>query len=492
MLDEKTPDQIIDIAMAERDKGRAASVIPLVRKAIEANPDHLRLWHILGLLYRALQDSAAAIDAFEHAARLAPNDPKIAHALARLAMEGGLPATARYDRARTLAPSDGEVVIGRAAAQLAQGQIDQAIIDLESVVQGSPNWYQGLSSLAEFRWMAGQRDRYTEGFERALKQHSGDAALWLALINQMIRVNQFREAGEVIARARQRVGNLRELDFYEATVASEIGDDERAEQLFDMLQPYTQIGISVRAMRHLLRTGRPDKAAALGEALTGHSQAKEMWPYLGLAWRIINDPRWNWLERDDRLVQTYDISGRLDFDRLARFLRTLHVAKADMAGQSVRGGTQTDGPLFSRIESEIRSLRQCLTEVMADHMRKLAPADPDHPVLRHEPGIVGFAGSWSVRLEGAGRHTNHIHPQGWYSSALYIALPDAEAIGDAPAGWLKLGEPPEELGLDLEPYRLIEPKVGTLALFPSIMWHGTVPFNRGERLTVAFDVAEPV
>ncbi|MBK9588986.1 MAG: hypothetical protein IPO50_10640 [Sphingomonadales bacterium] len=36
--------------------------------------------------------------------------------------------------------------------------------------------------------------------------------------------------------------------------------------------------------------------------------------------------------------------------------------------------------------------------------------------------------------------------------------------------------------------RLIEPKPGRLVMFPSTMWHGTVPFDAGERLTVAFDV----
>ena len=54
-----------------------------------------------------------------------------------------------------------------------------------------------------------------------------------------------------------------------------------------------------------------------------------------------------------------------------------------------------------------------------------------------------------------------------------------------------LGEPQAELRLPLEPFRTIEPKPGRLALFPSTMWHGTYPFDAGERLTVAFDVATP-
>jgi predicted 2-oxoglutarate/Fe(II)-dependent dioxygenase YbiX len=34
---------------------------------------------------------------------------------------------------------------------------------------------------------------------------------------------------------------------------------------------------------------------------------------------------------------------------------------------------------------------------------------------------------------------------------------------------------------------MVEPKVGRLVLFPSFLWHGTRPFPRGERMTIAFD-----
>jgi predicted 2-oxoglutarate/Fe(II)-dependent dioxygenase YbiX len=44
------------------------------------------------------------------------------------------------------------------------------------------------------------------------------------------------------------------------------------------------------------------------------------------------------------------------------------------------------------------------------------------------------------------------------------------------------------LKLDLPSYAQIEPVPGRLVLFPATLWHGTTPFDRGERLTVAFDV----
>lgn len=52
------------------------------------------------------------------------------------------------------------------------------------------------------------------------------------------------------------------------------------------------------------------------------------------------------------------------------------------------------------------------------------------------------------------------------------------------AGWLN-----SECRVDLSPRRVIQPRPGHLTLFPTYMWHGTVPFEAPENwLTVAFDM----
>ena len=157
----------------------------------------------------------------------------------------------------------------------------------------------------------------------------------------------------------------------------------------------------------------------------------------------------------------------------------------------MRGGTQTEGLLFARIDPVIQSLRAKVIHAVRGYVDALPPFDATHPLLGTARGDLLFAGSWSVRLGAQGFHTCHTHPFGWISSALYVSLPDADVLGPAPAGWLELGASPPDLHLDLPAYRRIEPKAGRLVLFPSTMWHGTVPFDDGERLTVAFDVAVP-
>lgn len=491
IIDHKDPKAVISWATGMRDAGKADFAVPIVEKAIGVNPGHLRLWHVLGLMHRALEDSAAAIDAFSRAAELSSTDPKITHALARVTMEAGKPAVSLFNIAKKYSPGDGSVLQGRAAAQSAMGDNDAAIAGLDNTLIDSPGWLEGQEALANLRWMNGKRDQFASGYERALANEPGNVGLWFKLINSLIQVERFSEADLVVGRARRAIKEVRNLDICEAICASELRDIERADRFFERVAPHTEMPLAVRYMRHTLRTGRPEEAARCGEARRRDPDANEMWPYLGLAWRMLDDKRWLWLERNERLIKTYDIGNRIDMSALAAHLRTLHVLKADMAGQSVRGGTQTDGPLFARADKEVRALRAVIVDTVASHMQTLAPIDPDHPTLRHAPGPVQFGGSWSVRLAGAGRHTHHIHPLGWYSSALYVSLPSPAQLGNPPAGWLTFGVPPDELGLDLPAYETVEPKVGRLALFPSIMWHGTMPFDDGERLTVAFDVQKP-
>ncbi|HWC63258.1 MAG TPA: putative 2OG-Fe(II) oxygenase [Rhizomicrobium sp.] len=85
---------------------------------------------------------------------------------------------------------------------------------------------------------------------------------------------------------------------------------------------------------------------------------------------------------------------------------------------------------------------------------------------------------------------NHIHPEGWISSCYYVAVPEAVKNDETKEGWIKFGEPSVEAGLGFR--RAIQPQPGRLVLFPSYMWHGTIPFHdKAVRTTIAFD-AVPV
>jgi len=244
-----------------------------------------------------------------------------------------------------------------------------------------------------------------------------------------------------------------------------------------------------------LRAGRPARAAELLERQVAEDPGDQVaWSLLSLAWRLIGDPRENWLCDYERLVLVTTVpsaDGKLAPSEYARevaaMLDPLHVTSAEPGDQSLRGGTQTSGPLFARPDPAIQKFREAV-RLAAERAVARLPDDPTHPFLRRKSLRLGFSGSWSVRLKPGGHHVSHVHPEGWMSSAYYARMPqEDESARDRHEGWIQFGVPPGHLGLDLPPRRVVEPSPGTLVLFPSYMWHGTIPFGSGDRLTAAFD-----
>jgi tetratricopeptide (TPR) repeat protein len=485
-------DALDDLARAALEAGEERDALGWLQPAAEKANSAL-LWQWVGLLHRALDEHELALDAFRRASELAPNDPAIAHGYARVTLEAGLDAVDRFLRAQSLAPGDGSVLLGLAAARNAIGQGQIAADELTAVLEQAPGWLDGYEPLAQLLSTLGDKDRASEQLNRAIARFPREEGLWLTLFGLDVRREDFATLGDRVAQAAAAGVSPETLAFHRAIVAGELEGESFPPAMFEHAPAAAAPRLAVWRVRHLLRVGEIAAAVVtLEEALAPDSAG--LWPYAATAWRLSGDERSQWLEDDPRLIRVSDLSDRLPrINELAEGLRQLHIAKGEYLDQSVRGGTQTDGPLLSRIDPLIRALRSAIVSAVEEYVAALPPPDPKHPLLRRRRDReVRFSGSWSVRLRSSGKHSNHVHPQGWISSALYIALPERRPGDPDDAGWLTLGEPPENLGVDLGAWKKVEPKPAHLALFPSWMWHGTRPFAEGERLTVAFDVRPPI
>lgn len=493
MTDSRTtsndPARALDLAIEALNRGDDELPLDEVDSALRIVPHDYRLWHIKGLMHREKEQRELAIPALERAVELAPGEPLVAHGYARTLLEAGLPSVEPFARALKLAPTNTEVLKGLASALVVDGRIADAIDGLEAVLRRSPLWTDGHVLLASMRWANGEREGFTRSFDEALLAHPNSFDLRQDQMVALLHAEQFDEALARIEQGRHMFGDQPLFTAHEAVVRSETGDVEAADRLFAELASSNVANFDLRLLRHFLSSGRPGDASALLDRWLETADQDMFWPYASTVWRLTGDPRAEWLEGDERLVGVYDLADRLPpLELLASTLRRLHNLRGQPLSQSVRGGTQTDGNLFQRIEPEIVAIREAVRDAAAEHASKLPDLDPGHPLARRRPARIAFSGAWSVRLQSGGHHSNHFHSMGWLSSALYIRLPPDLGTGDH-AGWLTLGEPQAQLGIDLPPRRLVEPRPGRLALFPSWMWHGTRPFGEGERITVAFDVA---
>ena len=276
--------------------------------------------------------------------------------------------------------------------------------------------------------------------------------------------------------------------LFEASFASAAGDDARAEKAFGKLREDT-LDRAQNEARHRLRTQDWGAAqSALDRAFRHAPFDGTTWALAGMLWRVTDDRRAEWLHGQQGLVRLIALTdAQTVLPPAIALLEQIHAKATFPIGQSLRGGTQTRGILFNRKEPELAALRDAIMATLDEYRAGLSTADPQHPLLRLANAPWTLAGSWSVRLTGGSdHHASHTHPQGLLSSALYLLLPPTDdAHGE---GALELGRPPPDLRLDLPPLHVIRPEEGHLALFPSTLFHGTTPFAKGARMTVAFDV----
>lgn len=212
------------------------------------------------------------------------------------------------------------------------------------------------------------------------------------------------------------------------------------------------------------------------------------------AWRLLGDSRALTAADFSQLVRGYDLTEASPQMALASWmveagkgLGRLHAFQTHPFDQSVRTGTQAPidprwarDPVLDRVFAALDAPVSAYVNAMTDQRDPMS--------LRRSAAGWEMSGAWSVRLRKGGRHSDHIHPKGWVSSALHVVVP--APTPDAPrAGWLRFGAVRLGVGLDLPAEYWVEPRPGRVVLFPSWMWHGTEPFTgEGERLTIAFDV----
>ena len=418
--------------------------------------------------------------------------PKVIFGLAQTRYEIGLPAAALFARAQDALPGNLDIVRNRAAAMTSEGDAAGAEQLLTETLARHPDWLDGHKGLATLRWTGGDTQHFADSYAAACNVQPKNAGLWMAWFSTVAQTRDWLASLAILDAAEQHLGTTPAIMIGRLFVASESGDVATAEALFAQTVHIQGDTTNLCRVRHFIRQRRLAEAQDVALPLTASKSATLFWPYLSLIWRLLDDERHVWLDNPDVFIRSIAVDLTAgEFAELADVLRGLHVMARPYIEQSVRGGTQTDRSVIMRHEPIIQKTRARWMEAIRGYVADLPLFEAGHPLLGvpREPLLV--EGSWSVRLLKQGHNVPHSHPMGWLSTAFYIALPDADRMGAVPAGHIAFGTPPAELGTGLPAYRHIAPRVGQTAVFPSTMWHSTVPFEDGERLVLALDVRTP-
>ena len=388
------------------------------------------------------------------------------------------------------------VILARALEGL--GRVDEAIAAYREVLRQSPLSVDPNRELAQLLWMrTGDVELASDHLRRQLQMHPDDLNL-IRILAKLTRISgDPAGALRILEEAIERVATPDEHLFLDAAELATAQGQPRAALAYarraNELAPNLDRMLVIMADA-CLGVGEAEEALGICKRLLDHNpDDQNALARQATALRLMGDPAYNRLYDYDRYVRAYDIETPAGWPDLASYLADLTRTLVELHGfstapfdQSLRGGSQTSQNLAMSVDPVIQAFFKAIDGPIRAHMEHLR-SDPDG-LGRRYLGDYELAGSWSVFLRPNGYHVDHIHHEGWLSSAFYVALPTSPPENPH-AGWIKFGEPGIPTDPPLGPEHFVQPQAGRLVLFPSYMWHGTVPFASDERrITIAFDV----
>lgn len=451
--------------------GDAAAALPLLREAMHALPGEARAAFRAGTAAFLLRDYAAAAEGFRAAAE---RDPRWVEAWNNLA--ASLARVPDHDAAIAAARHSLQIDARRADSWQVLAALLSNRFDRESIAEG-------LRAIA----------LVLRAEPRSAKAHQVAGLLWRKH-GDLERAEQ--HARQAVAQApmdAEAVEALGELLLLRDKPVDAIAAyrDARARGVSTPVIG-RQLGIA------LLQAGHAsDAAATLSAAVQAAPDDQRAIAHLGVALAAAGDAAaaerlWG-VQRNVHEVRLSPPEGFADDDTfrtaLAADIRRHSQQRWEPVGLAARQAFLS-GDLLADRTPAITGFEQRLRAAIDDFIAR-CHHDPDDAFLHAIPRDYVLH-VWATQAAQSGYIDTHIHEESWLSGAYYVELPDAIRDDDPEhAGWIEFGRPFR--GLPAVPeamLRRIRPEAGTLLLFPSFLFHRTLPYaGAGERISISFDLA---
>ena len=450
---------------------RLAEARALYRTVLAARPDHrdaLKAAALVSFRLDAVDEAAALL---QRAVVLDDGDAGALNDLGNVLQAAGRidAALTAYRRAVEIDPERAEAHVNFGQALRAKGDLDGAAEALARAATLRPGHAGTMLRIGLVHHAQGDLDSAAHALHQTLAIEPENAEACFALGNVLYAQGRLDEAVETYGQAATLRADILDASF-------EVGKPRQVHAHFDRGQPRA----ALKACDDLLAR-QPGQSGALAMKAVALWEAGE------------KDQARSLLDFD-RLLRQEHCAPPANFADMSTFNATLaaHVRdhptlQAAPESYSMERGQSTGELLPGR--GAVAAFGT-LVEQAVDRYRATMPQGSSHPFMADIPGRIRIT-AWGVILDEGAYQVPHIHPSAWLSGVYYVALPPAlGADDDGTAGWIEFGRPYWDFQIRAEPEtRLVEPEEGLMLLFPSYMFHRTLPFaGTGERISIAFDV----
>ncbi|XP_058224439.1 uncharacterized protein LOC131333749 isoform X4 [Rhododendron vialii] len=234
--------------------GRYEEAICALKEVIRVAPNLPDPYHTLGIIYSEIGDKKKALNFYMLAAHLTPKDSSLWKLLVPWSIEQGNAGQARYclSKAITADPADMSLRFSRASLYVELGEYQKAAESYEQISRLCPENLEALKTATmvvtsvllaySLYQKCGQKERSITILEDYLKSHPSDADLVVVdlVASTCMNNGEHTKALQHIEHAHRVYCSGKELPLYLSIRAGicyvHLGDDEKAESIFSVLQ----------------------------------------------------------------------------------------------------------------------------------------------------------------------------------------------------------------------------------------------------------------
>ncbi|MCC5797380.1 MAG: tetratricopeptide repeat protein [Methylophaga sp.] len=505
------------------NQGQVAFVETEAKKLLKQYPKAFVLHNLLGNAQATQGKASEAIASFKQALDLDPTVGELHFNVGILLTNLGRndEAIAHYKKALKLKPMLTDAHYNLGTALQAQGKYEAAAQSFQTAVAQQPGFFEAIANLGVVLQAQGKMAEAAKTYQQALRLRK-DAQLYYNLGTAYTNQGKLGDAVDAYndalqlnpnyAEAYSNLGEvLRDQGRYDESVAAykkalslnpdlplanyslavylyDSGDLENALKHFQKSQ---YADWQERSLYCLYKTGKFEEFKAGLDALKA---VRHTSPFLATltghyAENFGTENDYNFCKNPLDFVCHIEIPElKGDSPLLQKLLADIQFADMEEKMQGrLHNGVQSAGNLFKRDEETFQQVAQLVARAIDQYRQNFK--DSDCIFIKDFPKKTEFASSWYVKMNTGGHLTSHIHEEGWVSGALYLSLPTKKKNPDE--GSIELSTHGDNYPKQHNnfPTKTIAPSVGDVVMFPSSVFHRTIPFSSDEeRICIAFDL----
>ena len=455
-IDPKIAEIHFNLGVVSANLGKLDEAIASYRKAVALKPNLAVAYFNLGIALQELGRFEEAVPSYRKALALEPGFFEAYGNLGTVLQKQGKleEAVASYRKALAINP-DAKGHFNLATALRDQGKLEEAIASYHKALAIKPDYAEAHNNLGEALRDQGNMQEAVASYQNALACDPNNA-----------------EASYNIAQFLYDAGKLDQaIPHFEK---SQLGDwQERVLYCLYKTEKYYEFRDK---LQQLITTRNTSPFLA---TLSAHYAAN-----FGV------EDHYNFCKNPLDFVYHNNIAplAAENSQLLSDLLRDINFAEiAERKQGRLHYGIQSAGNLFKRPEESFKKLSALIKLEIEAYRKRFAGQDCE--VMKSFPSELEFSSSWYVKMRQGGHLTSHIHETGWLSGTVYLTLPqDKVNSTDGSIEFSTHGDNYPQKHTNF-PTKTISPIVGDIVLFPSSLFHRTIPFSSNEeRICVAFDL----